>query len=90
MGLLARIRSWFAPKPRPRQIVSDAQLVLIPDDIMMELAVMTAARTGKPVGIRRPNPSPQEGETEEQAAARFEQELDALAELLGVDREKAA
>lgn len=89
MGLFDRIRSWFAPNPPPRRpVVNDALLVCIPDDILMDVVIRKTALTGKPVSICRPNPEALEGETADEAKARFERELDAMAELLGVVRER--
>lgn len=90
MGLLDRIRSWFKPKPRRRRVLSDAALIWVPNDIVMQAVVLKTARTGQSVSIFRPNPQVKEGETEAEAKARFESELDAMAELLDVDRERPA
>lgn len=90
MGLLDRIRSWFKPKPPPRRLVAtDEQLMNVPDDLVMQLVVSKTARTGQSVSIHRPNPHVHEGETEDEARARLERELDDMAELLGVDRAKS-
>lgn len=91
MGFFDCIRSWFRPKLLPRRLVAtDEQLMHVPDDLVMAMVVRKTAMTGQSVSIHRPNPHRRDGETAEEAKARLERELDAMAELLGLDREKAA
>lgn len=90
MGFFKRVLAWFKPKPKGPFVLSDEMLTLVPNDVLMQAVLHRTMVTGQPVSIRRPHLEPLRGESPEQTHERTERELNAMADLLGVQRQKVS